>query len=95
MKPLSPNNRQRPSRLRHPILDGQYHASESNFRAASTPLKRSPAKAASSFRRLSSGFLNTEMKRDYVAEAFFFAIIVAVSAWPIVPTLRALSALLK
>jgi hypothetical protein len=35
------------------------------------------------------------MKRDYVAEAFCFAIIVAVSAWPIMPTLRAISVLLK
>jgi len=95
MKPLSPNNRQRRSRLKHPTLDVQYHAGDANIRASSGRLKLSPPPASPSFRELSKGFLGTEMKRDYVAEAFFFALIVGVSAWPIVPTLRAVSALLK
>ena len=30
------------------------------------------------------------MKRDYAAEAFFFAIIVGISAWPIVLMFQAL-----
>jgi hypothetical protein len=35
------------------------------------------------------------MKRTYVGEALFFAIIVGVSAWPIVSMVRALSVLMK
>jgi hypothetical protein len=48
-----------------------------------------------SFRDLSREFLGTEMKRDYLSEVFFFAIIVGVSAWPIVTMVRALADLVK
>jgi hypothetical protein len=35
------------------------------------------------------------MKRDYRAEALFFAVIVGVSAWPIVTMMQALTQLAK
>jgi hypothetical protein len=44
-----------------------------------------------SLRRLSSRFLSEEMKRDYLAEALCFVILISVSAWPIVSMVRALS----
>jgi hypothetical protein len=50
---------------------------------------------APGFRNLSNEFLGTETKRNYVAEVFFFAIIVGVSAWPIVSMVRALEQLPK
>jgi hypothetical protein len=95
MKPLSPTTRQRRSHLSHPDLDAQYHATHANFRAPSGGLKLSPARPSPSFRELSRKFLGAEMKRDYAFEAAFFAIIVAVSAWPIISTLQALTELVK
>ena len=97
MKPLSPNTRQRRSHLSHPALDAQYQATDANFRAAGDRLKLSPARPLSSpsFRELSRRFLGAEMRRDYAFEAAFFAIIVAVSAWPMVSTLQALTELVK
>ena len=95
MKPLSPITRQRGSHLQHPVVDAQYHAANTNFRAAGDRPKLSPAlpSPSPSFRNLSSEFLSTEMKRDYVAEAFCFLIIVSLSAWPIVSMVRAFSLL--
>jgi hypothetical protein len=83
--------------LSHPDLDAQYHATHANFRAPSGGLKLSPARPlpAQSFRELSRKFLGAEMKRDYAFEAAFFAIIAAVSAWPIISTLQALTELVK
>jgi hypothetical protein len=97
MKPLSPTTRQRRSHLSHPDLDAQYHATHANFRATGDRLKPSPTlpSPAPSFRELSRKFLGAEMKRDYAFEAAFFAIIVAVSAWPIISTLQALTGLVK
>jgi len=97
MKPLSPNTRPRRSHLSHPDLDAQYHATHANFRATDDRLKLSPARPlpSPSFRDLSRKFLGVEMKRDYAFEAAFFAIIVAVSAWPIISTLQALTELVK
>jgi hypothetical protein len=50
---------------------------------------------APGFRDLSNEFLGAETKRSYVAEVLFFAVIVAVSAWPIVSMLQALGQLAK
>jgi hypothetical protein len=93
MKPLSPITRHRRSHLHHPDLDAQYHVGKANFPAVADRLKRSPASPSPSFRDLSSEFLGAEMKRDYLAEAFCFLVIVSVSAWPIVSMVRALSLL--
>lgn len=76
--------------LRHPATDSHYQATGSDFRATSDRRKLAP-----SFRDLSREFLRTEMKRDYVREVFFFAIIVGVSVWPIVSMIQALSVLVK
>jgi hypothetical protein len=50
---------------------------------------------AHGFRDLSNEFLATETKRNYVAEVLFFAVIVVVSAWPIVSMVQALAQLPK
>ena len=65
-------------RLKHPVMDFHFHAPSGDLRAANDRIQRRP-----SFRDLSSDFLATENRRDYVAEAFFFVIIVGISAWPI------------
>jgi hypothetical protein len=55
----------------------------------------SPPVFAPGFRNLSKEFLGAETTRSYVAEVLFFAIIVGVSAWPIVTMFQALGQLLK
>ena len=76
-------------RLTRPVTDFHYQATSGDFRAGND--RRQPT--ASSFRDLSNEFFAAEMKREYLAEAFCFLIIVAVSAWPIVSMVRALSLL--
>jgi hypothetical protein len=105
MKPLSQISRQlRPLRgeqtpigspMKHPVTDCYYHAPGGDLRAANDRLKMSKPVLSPSFRDLSNEFLGAETKRNYVAEAFFFAIIVGVSAWPIVTMVQALSQLMK
>jgi hypothetical protein len=57
--------------------------------------KRSRPVFAPGFRDLSTKFLGAETTRNYVVEVLFFAIIVGVSAWPIVSMVRALAQFMK
>jgi hypothetical protein len=75
--------------LTKPATDFHYQTTSADFRVTNNRLEASTP----SFRDLSSDFLAAEMKRDYLAEAFCFIIIVSVSAWPIVSMVRALSLL--
>jgi len=50
---------------------------------------------APGFRDLTNEFLGAETKRTYVAEVLFFAIIVGVSAWPIVSMVQTLAQFMK
>jgi hypothetical protein len=50
---------------------------------------------APGFRDLSNQFLGAETKRSYIAEVLFFAIIVGVSAWPMVSMVQAMAELVK
>lgn len=104
MKPLSQISRQlRPlhgeqtpswSQVKQPVTDC-YYQSAGVDRAGKARLKLSKPLHSPSFRDLSNEFLGAETKRNYVAEVFFFAIIVGVSAWPIVTMVQALSHLMK
>lgn len=83
------------SRLKHPATDCHYHAASGDLRAANDRLKLSSPSVSPSFRDLSNEFLDGEMKRTYLGEALFFAIIVGVSIWPMVSMVQALGQLLK
>ena len=76
-------------RSKQPATDFAYQATGADFRVAHKCAQR----ARPSFRDLSDKFLAGEMKRDYLAEALCFLIIVSVSAWPIVSMVRAFSLL--
>ena len=78
-------------RPKHPATDYHYHATRSDFRGATDGLKPSTPALSRSLRQLSREFLSKEMKRDYLAEAACFVIMISVSAWPIVSMVRALS----
>ena len=104
MKPLSQISQSRlhrgdaaPVALRskHPVTDYRYHANSADLRGRNERIQLVPPVLSPSFRDLSSEFLATEMKRDYAGEAFFFAILVGVSAWPIVSMFQALGPLVK
>jgi len=82
-------------RLNHPLIDCHFHASASKVQSAGSTRKPSRRAFAPGFRDLSNEFLGAETTRNYVAEVLFFAIIVGVSAWPIVSMLRALAQLMK
>ena len=105
MKPTSQISRQperldgerSPSRsgVNHPRTDHNFHAPTSDVHSGGRSPKLSRPVLAPGFRDLSNEFLGAEMKRNYVAEVLFFAIIVGVSAWPIVSMVRALAQLVK
>jgi len=101
MKPLSQLSHERRShfgeqtpagsRSKLPVTDYNYQATNSDFRAATDRLQPSTPALSTSLRQLSAEFLSGEMKRDYLAEAACFVIMITVSAWPIVSMVRALS----
>ena len=105
MKPTSQISRQpgrrageeSPSRLRsnQPRIDCNFHAPASEIHATGSSRKLSRPVFAPGFRDLSNEFLGAETKRNYVAEVLFFAIIVGVSTWPIVATLKAMAQFIK
>jgi hypothetical protein len=76
-----------------PLTDCHFHSNE--MPTGSKDGRLSPPVFAPGFRKLSNEFLGAETTRSYVAEVFFFAIIVGVSVWPIVSMVQALGQLLK
>ena len=58
--------------------------------AAVLPATKSPA-----FYKLSSEFFRAETSRDYVVELLLFTLITAVSAWPIISSLVAVTRLVR
>jgi hypothetical protein len=82
-------------RLKHPVTDYHFHAAGSEVKSGGSSPKLTRPVFAPGFRDLSSEFLGAETKRNYVAEVLFFAIIVGVSAWPIVAMVQALAQLMK
>jgi hypothetical protein len=105
MKPLSHLTAKRSShrgeetssglRPLHPVIDYSLHAPAGDLRAANNRLQLAPPALTPSFRQLSRDFLATEMKRDYVAEALFFGVMVGVSAWPMISLIEAMARLVK
>lgn len=78
-----------------PPTDYQFQSSPGARGAAGTAPEFDRASQLRMFRKMSSDFVDSEMPRDYIREAIFFAIIVGVSAWPIVSMVRELLRLLK
>ncbi len=78
-----------------PLTDYHFHAPGVEVKSRGSSHKLARPVFAPGFRDLSSEFLGAETKRNYVAEVLFFAIIVGVSAWPIVAMVQALAQLMK
>jgi len=79
----------------HPLTDYHFRAPASTRESAGSSRKLTRPVFAPGFRDLSNEFLGAETKRNYVAEVLFFAIIVGVSAWPIVSMVQALGHLIR
>jgi hypothetical protein len=79
----------------HPLTDYHFQASASEAPSAGSSHKLTRPVFAPGFRDLSNEFLGAETMRNYVAEVLFFAIIVGVSAWPIVSMVQAMAQLGK
>lgn len=107
MKPNSQISRQpgrydeesSPSRLRSTCspIDCHFHAPATELQSGRARSSQKLARPvfAPGFRDLSNKFLGAETTFNYVAEVLFFAIIVGVSAWPIVSMIQALAGLVK
>jgi hypothetical protein len=81
--------------ITHPATDYGYLSTLSGFRGRSAELKPAAPSGTPPFRKVSNDFMRSEMKWQYAAEAAFFAIIVAVSTWPMVSMVRAMADLVK
>jgi hypothetical protein len=79
----------------NPATDYGYLGTLSGFRGRGAGFKPAAPVGTRSFREVSNDFIKSEMKWQYAAEATFFAIIVAVSTWPIVSMVRAMADLVK
>jgi hypothetical protein len=78
----------------HPLIDYQFRTSLGERELGGTGAShKQPVFAA--FRALSDKFFQTEAKQDYILEVLFFAIMVAISAWPIASMMQALGMLSK
>ena len=74
-----------------PAIDYHYLGTGGKFGTRAPRLKP----ASPSFYKLGNDFIGSENKRHYLQEAAFFAIIVAISTWPIVSMVRAVAELVK
>lgn len=81
----------------HPLIEYQYHTAltEQQLGGAGSNPKQAQDASFSRFRALSNKFINTEEKHHYALEALFFAIIVAITTWPMVLMIQALADLVK
>jgi hypothetical protein len=93
MKPtpqISSNERKQRS---FPLTDYQYQATASADRSVAR--KMPAARELQTFRKLSTEFFATEMRRDYIAELFFFILITGIASWPIISSMIAITRLVR
>jgi hypothetical protein len=79
------------------LIEFQFRTSlnDQEFGGAGSDHQETRPLFAPEFRALSTKFQRTEAKQDFVLESLFFALIAAISAWPIVSMIRALANLVK
>jgi hypothetical protein len=83
MKPISLTT---PNRRSFPLVDCNYQPMTLNGYQA-----RCVTTAAPSFRNISRHYFQNEARRDFVSEAFLFAVIILLAAAPLLSTASALS----
>jgi hypothetical protein len=94
MKPTTQISSDQRKRRSFPLTDYQYQTTlQSAGRAVAT--KTPIARELQTFRKLSTEFFATEAPRNYVAELFFFILIIGTSAWPIISSMIAITRLVR
>lgn len=73
-----------------PLTDYNYQPTGDAKMSASRPIAK-----LTGFHKLSSDFLGTEMVRDYAVEFSVSTLIAALSAWPILLSIKAIAGLLS
>jgi hypothetical protein len=92
LKPSRDNSRPITFRPNLIATDHSYHPS-GDLRTTNRQSNRAPSCVSPSIRDLSKQFLGAESARSYAIEASLFAIIVAISAWPIITMAHAMAQL--
>lgn len=90
MKPTPQISHNQPAGF--PLTDYNFQATADAKSSSSAIL---PEKKLRAFRKLSSEFFGAETSRDYIAELSAFTVITAISAWPIVSALVAVTRLVR
>ena len=75
-----------------PLTDYSLQATVEAPASSSANLPKTELRA---FRKVSSEFFGAEASRDYIAELLFFVVITAISAWPIMSMLVAVTRLVR
>ena len=91
MKP-TPQIENQPIHRSFPLTDYSFQATT---KAPTTSVALFPAKKLRAFRQLSHEFFGAETRLGYVAEFSFFALITAISAWPIISVIVAVTRLVR
>jgi hypothetical protein len=89
-KLIRDGSRPLPFRRMQLATDYSYQPTTADLRTANRKFNRGASSVTPSFRDLSKEFLGTESSRSYAIEATLFAIIVAITAWPIATMAQAM-----
>ena len=74
---------------RFPVVDSAYQSvTIDDFRG-------NARKGVPSFRNISNNYFKAEARRSFVTEAAFFAVMVVVSSWPLMQSVRAMTDLVR
>jgi hypothetical protein len=76
-----------------PLVDYHYQSSLETSRASVT--EKAGSRRLRGFWRLSTGFFDGEARIDYATELLLFGVITALSAWPIIVMLTALTRMVR
>ena len=93
MKPTPQTSSQPVDRQNFPLTDYQY---QSTLETPRTAVKETHgSRRLQDFWKLSTGFFGAEAKLDYATELLFFSLITALSAWPVISMVVALTRMVR
>lgn len=94
MKPTPQISFNQRKRRNFPLTDYQFHSTAAVC-ASAPAIREKSISELRTFRKVSSEFFATEINRDGVTELLLFALITAVSVWPMISAIVAMTRLLR
>ncbi len=94
MKPIPQISSNQRKRRDFPLTDCQFQ-STGDMRASAPAIRKKSISELRTFRKMSSEFFAGEANRDYLTELLLFTLITAVSAWPIISNIVAMTRLVR